>query len=82
LESVRVNVAVACRALTRANAFRGCGASVASWGSAKQPGGFCAGKWRAAAWKRKPGDDLALFEDQLTRALARVRVLQGLQAGT
>jgi hypothetical protein len=37
---------------------------------------FCSAKCRAAAWQRKRGDDLAVVEEQLTRALARIRALR------
>jgi hypothetical protein len=39
-------------------------------------GRFCSGKCRAAAWQRNRHDELALIEDSLSRALARVRGLR------
>ena len=44
-------------------------------------GRFCSAKCRKAAWQRKRVDDLAMVEDQLTRALTRVQALRGTQAG-
>ena len=41
----------------------------------------CSDRCRAAKSRRKRGDDLALVEESLTRALSRVRVLRGTQAG-
>jgi len=41
---------------------------------------FCSDKCRMAAWSRKRNDHLALVEEQLTRALMRVRALQGSKA--
>jgi hypothetical protein len=40
-------------------------------------GRFCSAKWRAAAWQRQRGDALAIVEEQLARALVRVRALRG-----
>jgi hypothetical protein len=41
---------------------------------------FCSDKCRAAAWQRKRKDTLALVEEQLTRALTRVRTFRGPKA--
>jgi endogenous inhibitor of DNA gyrase (YacG/DUF329 family) len=41
---------------------------------------YCSDKCRAADWQRKRKDELALVEEQLTRALARVRILRGAKA--
>ena len=41
----------------------------------------CSDTCRAAKSRRKRGDELALVEDQLNRALTRVRVLRRTQAG-
>ena len=38
---------------------------------------FCSTKCRAAAWQVNRADDLAVVEDQLARALTRVRALRG-----
>jgi ribosomal protein L24E len=38
---------------------------------------FCSAKCRKLAWQRRRGDDLAVVEEQLTRALTRVRALRG-----
>jgi hypothetical protein len=40
-------------------------------------GRFCSAKCRAAAWQHKRRDDLGSIEEQLTRALTRVRTLRG-----
>jgi hypothetical protein len=40
-------------------------------------GWFCSAKCRKAAWQRHRQDALVLVEDQLTRALTRVRALRG-----
>ena len=37
----------------------------------------CSGKCRAALSRQRRGDDLALVEESLTRALTRVRALRG-----
>ena len=41
---------------------------------------FCSDRCRSADWHRKRGDDLALVEEQLSRALTRVRVPRGAKA--
>jgi hypothetical protein len=38
---------------------------------------FCSAKCRAAAWQLKRSDELAMVEEQLARALTRVRALRG-----
>ena len=38
---------------------------------------FCSSRCQAAAWQGQRKDDLALVEEQLTRALIRVRALRG-----
>ena len=40
-------------------------------------GRFCSARCRKAAWQRHRQDALASVEEQLTRALARVRALRG-----
>jgi hypothetical protein len=40
-------------------------------------GKYCSTRCRAAAWQRQRNDELALVEEQLSRALTRVRVLRG-----
>jgi hypothetical protein len=40
-------------------------------------GRFCSSKCRAAAWQRKRHDELGQVEEQLTRAVTRVRALWG-----
>ncbi len=40
-------------------------------------GRFCCPRCRAAAWQRQRKDALAVVEEQLARALTRVRVLRG-----
>jgi hypothetical protein len=41
---------------------------------------FCSNRYRSAAWQSKRKDALALVEEQLTRALTRVRALRGFKA--
>ncbi len=41
---------------------------------------FCDAKCRKAAWQRKRETDLAAVEEQLSRALSRVRALRGSKA--
>lgn len=41
----------------------------------------CSDKFRAAKRRWKRGDDLALVEESLTRAVTRVRALRGTPAG-
>ncbi len=44
----------------------------------KRPTGkYCSPRCRSAAWQRNRADTLAVVEDQLTRALTRVRALRG-----
>ncbi len=43
-------------------------------------GRFCSAKCRKAAWQRKREDDLTILEEQLARALTRVRALRGSKA--
>ncbi len=42
---------------------------------------YCSARCRKAAWTRQRADDLAVVEEQLTRALTRVRGLRGAKAG-
>jgi endogenous inhibitor of DNA gyrase (YacG/DUF329 family) len=41
---------------------------------------FCSTRCRAASWQRNRHDELATLEEQLTRALMRVRALRGPKA--
>lgn len=43
-------------------------------------GRFCSAKCRAAAWQRKREAELTTLEEQLTRAVTRVRALRGSKA--
>ncbi len=50
-----------------------CGAEMEAKTSRRR---FCGAACRAAAWQRQRGEDLAALEEQLTRALSRVRALR------